>query len=84
MTVRDAINDPETDDTGDRQSHGTRMCSVAAGNYAGVAKSANIVSIKKDLTVESVERGLGMILNDVAAPSGRGYRGRAVVNLSFG
>lgn len=65
----------------DLQGHGTHMASVAAGNYAGVAKAANIVSVKKNQYVIPMSRGIGMILNDVAT---NGFKGRAVINMSFG
>lgn len=57
------------------------MSSVAAGNYAGVAKRANIVSVKKDQYVRSVSRAIGIILRDVVANQ---FQGRAVINMSFG
>lgn len=63
------------------------MASVAAGNYAGVAKGANIVSIKKNTGVQSVMRGLGMIMDDVEPKRDKdddGMLGRAVINLSVG
>lgn len=80
MRALDAVNVPPRD-SGDTIGHGTHMCSVAAGNYAGVAKAANIISVKKDTTVGSVSRGLGMILDDVVRDQ---MQGRAVINLSFG
>ncbi|PVH74819.1 subtilisin-like protein, partial [Cadophora sp. DSE1049] len=80
ITALDAINPTSIDPT-DNQGHGTHMCSVSAGNYAGVAKAANIVSVRKNQFVESISRGIGMILDDVVRHK---YQGRAVINMSFG
>lgn len=57
------------------------MCSVSAGNYAGVAKNANIVSVKKNQFVGAMSRAIGMILDDVVRHN---FQARAVINMSFG
>ena len=80
MNAFDAVNLVAIN-VSDAQGHGTHMASVAAGNYAGVAKAANIVSVKKNQFVGAMSRGIGIILNDVVA---NGNEGRAVINLSFG
>ncbi|KAG4439039.1 hypothetical protein IFR05_005467 [Cadophora sp. M221] len=77
VTALDATGTDATDKIG----HGTHMCSVSAGNYAGVAKNANIVSVKKSNNVGVITRAIGMILDDVARHE---FQGRAVINMSFG
>jgi hypothetical protein len=79
----DAATDPTSGDPldpSDVQGHGTRMASVAAGNYAGVAKAANIVAVKKNNNVGAMTRALGYIENDVV----NNWEGRAVLSMSFG
>ncbi|KAH6710677.1 hypothetical protein BKA61DRAFT_694333 [Leptodontidium sp. MPI-SDFR-AT-0119] len=75
-----ALDATETDPS-DKQGHGTHMCSVSAGNYAGVAKNANIVSVKKNQFVGAMSRAIGMILDDVVRHN---FQARAVINMSFG
>ncbi|PVH68888.1 subtilisin-like protein [Cadophora sp. DSE1049] len=83
VTALDATAHPIGLNPGDSSAggHGTHMCSVSAGNYAGVAKNANIVSVKKNQDVSVLSRAIGLILRDVVRDE---YQGRAVINMSFG
>ncbi|GMM37267.1 hypothetical protein DASC09_045920 [Saccharomycopsis crataegensis] len=77
------------DENGDLQGHGTHVAGTAAGEFYGVAKKANIISVKvldnnKQSSCTQLIQGLQWTINDHHQRSNTpGFRG-SVINASIG
>ncbi|KAG0365105.1 peptidase S8/S53 domain-containing protein [Gamsiella multidivaricata] len=77
---------PGTDDVSDRNGHGTFVAALAAGSTYGVAKEAQIISLKAldDAGAGRLSNVLGAIEWVVKRHVSLGNRARSIINLSLG
>ena len=72
----------------DTDGHGTNVASLSAGNVYGIAKGANLISVKVlgllGGTDAGIAEGIGWVIDQVKEEKLQGKKPKAILNMSLG